>query len=951
MDQNPLKIAKKWIFLKVFKIIDITQMTEHICEVFHSPICEMEIMEESLIEWIIKFQPIIQHVCIRENAITSVESLDRILKNLEVTERFRSDYNACFQYKEPIPSRCITIHNSYWLTLNSILNGNNSIIVLYDSKLTPTDINTVLKEWQSGLKLRNLEFMAIEVFTLLNINRYSDEVLNNLPNIVENNGRPMTVTIHDDDIYTLPQGPPVHNITRSDGMILSIFRHDDVIEDLSKVHLLSSPITLYFFLPVSILWSIIFGTAIEGWTAGGRVLEFQRLQPSIPIDTGVCIPYHTWWGDIKFDNVSFSYPTRPGHNVFENLTFSIPAGQIVALCGPSGEGKSTITHVGIFAITQLKIIQFSLLSKRSKTIAKSIRWNPIDIRWNPIDMHLNPINIRWNHFNIRWNPIDIRWSSQEICFKLSTDPGLEYIIHYEKKYKFIPIHCPWEYPHFQSTLNGPNALHFLYLKDNGIEDITQMMEHICEVFRSPIREMHIIEQSLIEWIIKFQPIIRHVRIHKDVILSVESLDRILKNLKVTERFRSDYHAHFQYKEPIPSRCIKIYNSHWFTLTSILSGNNSIIFLYDSKLTPTDINTILKEWQLGFKLRNLEFMAIEVFTLLNIHRYSDEVLNNLPNRVENNGRPMTVKIHDDNIWTLPQGPPVHNIIRSDGMILSIFRQDDVIAGLEWIIHYEKKKKFFPIHCPWKYPYYQSYLLGPNALHYLYLTDNGIEDITEMMEHICEVFRSPICEMHIFEESLIEWIIKFQPIIRHVCICMEVIPSVETLDRILTNLEVTESFWFPYNAYFQYKEPIPSRCITIDNSYWLTLPSILNGNNSIIFLHDSKLTPTDINTILKEWQLGFKLRNLEFMAIEVFTLLDIHRYSNEVLNNLPNIVENNGRPMTVQIEDDDIWTLPEGPPVHNIIRSDGMILSIFRHDDVIEDEKIRIFWELQVWSQQT
>ncbi|PIC53006.1 hypothetical protein B9Z55_002881 [Caenorhabditis nigoni] len=91
--------------------------------------------------------------------------------------------------------------------------------------------------------------------------------------------------------------------------------------------------------------SIIFGTAIKGWTAGGRVLEFQRLQPSIPIDTGVCIPYHTLWGDIKFDNVSFSYPTRPGHNVFENLTLSIPAGQVVALCGPSGEGKSTITHL------------------------------------------------------------------------------------------------------------------------------------------------------------------------------------------------------------------------------------------------------------------------------------------------------------------------------------------------------------------------------------------------------------------------------------------------------------------------------------------------------------------------------------------------------------------------------------------------------------------------------
>ncbi|PIC52945.1 hypothetical protein B9Z55_002848 [Caenorhabditis nigoni] len=151
------------------------------------------------------------------------------------------------------------------------------------------------------------------------------------------------------------------------------------------------------------------------------------------------------------------------------------------------------------------------LSKRSKTIAKRIRWNPIDISWESV-------------------------GEQRICLKLSTDPGIEWIIHYEKKKKFIPIHCPWKYPYFQSTLLGPKALHSLYLKDNGIEDMTQMMEHICEVFRSPICEMHIFEESLIEWIIKFQPIIRRVGIRENVITSVESLDRVLKNLKVTESF-------------------------------------------------------------------------------------------------------------------------------------------------------------------------------------------------------------------------------------------------------------------------------------------------------------------------------------------------------------------------------------------------------------------------------
>ncbi|PIC11544.1 hypothetical protein B9Z55_002886 [Caenorhabditis nigoni] len=73
--------------------------------------------------------------------------------------------------------------------------------------------------------------------------------------------------------------------------------------------------------------------------------------------------------------------------------------------------------------------------------------------------------------------------------------------------------------------------------------------------------------------------------------------------------------------------------------------------------------------------------------------------------------------------------------------------------------------------------------PEESNFNLLKDNGIEDITQMMEHVCEVFRSPICEMHITEESLIEWIIKFQPIIRYVCVCMDVLTSVESLDRIL------------------------------------------------------------------------------------------------------------------------------------------------------------------------
>jgi ABC-type multidrug transport system fused ATPase/permease subunit len=46
-------------------------------------------------------------------------------------------------------------------------------------------------------------------------------------------------------------------------------------------------------------------------------------------------------GDIQFKNIKFRYPTRPEAPVFNGMNLHIKAGQVVALVGQSGCGKSS----------------------------------------------------------------------------------------------------------------------------------------------------------------------------------------------------------------------------------------------------------------------------------------------------------------------------------------------------------------------------------------------------------------------------------------------------------------------------------------------------------------------------------------------------------------------------------------------------------------------------------
>lgn len=75
--------------------------------------------------------------------------------------------------------------------------------------------------------------------------------------------------------------------------------------------------------------------------ASERVLEILKQEDE---SEAVNIPVKVN-GEIRFENVSFSYPTRPESVILENLNIDIHAGQKVALVGQSGSGKSTMINL------------------------------------------------------------------------------------------------------------------------------------------------------------------------------------------------------------------------------------------------------------------------------------------------------------------------------------------------------------------------------------------------------------------------------------------------------------------------------------------------------------------------------------------------------------------------------------------------------------------------------
>ncbi|MEM6445402.1 MAG: ABC transporter ATP-binding protein [Cyanobacteria bacterium P01_D01_bin.123] len=114
------------------------------------------------------------------------------------------------------------------------------------------------------------------------------------------------------------------------------------------------------------------GQISKATASGERILDLLEISPEVS-DRSTSSPAPAFRGHVWFDRVSFSYES--GRRTLHDLNFVVGPGQTLALVGPSGGGKSTLTSLllrlydpasGRILIDDRDIRQFTLDSLRQQ---------------------------------------------------------------------------------------------------------------------------------------------------------------------------------------------------------------------------------------------------------------------------------------------------------------------------------------------------------------------------------------------------------------------------------------------------------------------------------------------------------------------------------------------------------------------------------------------------------
>jgi len=86
----------------------------------------------------------------------------------------------------------------------------------------------------------------------------------------------------------------------------------------------------------------VWGEVQQAAGAAERLMELLSTKPQIEAPANPTAMPKPAQGRVRFENVTFEYPMRPGISALKDFTVDIKAGETIALVGPSGAGKTTV---------------------------------------------------------------------------------------------------------------------------------------------------------------------------------------------------------------------------------------------------------------------------------------------------------------------------------------------------------------------------------------------------------------------------------------------------------------------------------------------------------------------------------------------------------------------------------------------------------------------------------
>ena len=91
--------------------------------------------------------------------------------------------------------------------------------------------------------------------------------------------------------------------------------------------------------------SEIWGEVQRSAAAAERIVELLRARPTIAAPAHPLLFPTPARGSIAFTDVTFRYPARPDTSALEGFSLTVAPGEMVALVGPSGAGKTTVLQL------------------------------------------------------------------------------------------------------------------------------------------------------------------------------------------------------------------------------------------------------------------------------------------------------------------------------------------------------------------------------------------------------------------------------------------------------------------------------------------------------------------------------------------------------------------------------------------------------------------------------